>query len=80
MGLTTFVGLRHDFTPPDVFAGRRRGLHRHRIERQGRWLPFSGNGCFRHGLVCDDAGNVLPRNHQHRTLIETLRARFAKDS
>jgi hypothetical protein len=34
----------------------------------------------RHGLECDDAANVAPRNHQHRTLIEVLRARFAKDS
>jgi hypothetical protein len=34
----------------------------------------------RHGLESDDAGNVPPLNHEHRTLIEVLRARFAKDS
>jgi hypothetical protein len=32
----------------------------------------------RHGLECDDAGNVPPQNHQHQTLREVLRARFTK--
>jgi hypothetical protein len=59
--------LEARFTPPaDQDSGRLVALLRERMRR--------------HGLECDDAANVAPRNHQHRTLIEVLRARFAKDS
>jgi hypothetical protein len=32
----------------------------------------------RYGLPCDDAGADPSRAHQHRTIIEVLRARFEK--
>jgi hypothetical protein len=53
------------FTPPaDPEAGRLVALLRERMRRNG--------------LECDDAVNEPPRNHQHQTLREILRARFTK--